>query len=102
MGGKFVDKLIIHHGDRVTEHELREGPLTIGRDPECDLFFADKKLYRKHARVERPGDGSTVYLTADAPPLPEMDTVVLAPEAAEKSFPPPATVTLTPDDSSTV
>jgi hypothetical protein len=52
-----VDKLIIHHGDRVTEHELREAPLTIGRDPECDLFFADKKLSRKHARVERFGTG---------------------------------------------
>jgi len=52
-----VDKLIIHHGDRVTEHELREAPLTIGRDPECDLFFADKKLSRKHARVERVGAG---------------------------------------------
>jgi len=52
-----VDKLIIHHGDRVTEHELREAPLTIGRDPECDLFFADKKLSRKHARVQRVGMG---------------------------------------------
>jgi hypothetical protein len=50
-----VDKLIIHHGDRVTEHELGDVPLTIGRDPECDLFFADKKLSRKHARVERLG-----------------------------------------------
>jgi hypothetical protein len=52
-----VDKLIIHHGDRVTEHELGEAPLTIGRDPECDLFFADRKLSRKHARVERAGPG---------------------------------------------
>jgi hypothetical protein len=57
MGVRSVDKLIIHHGDRVTEHELREAPLTIGRDPECDLFFADKKLSRKHARVERIGKG---------------------------------------------
>jgi len=52
-----VDKLIIHHGERVTEHELRDSPLTIGRDPECDLFFADKKLSRRHARVERVGVG---------------------------------------------
>lgn len=50
-----MDKLIIQHGDRVTEHELRDSPLTIGRDPECDLFFADKKLSRRHARVERSG-----------------------------------------------
>jgi predicted component of type VI protein secretion system len=152
MGGRFVDKLIIHHGDRVTEHELGEAPLTIGRDPECDLFFADKKLSRKHARVERvgvgfrlvdlesrngswvnevrveardlapgdeirlgglriaiererdrdPADESTIYLTAAAPPLPDTGTVVLAADAAEKSLPPPSTVTLSPDDSSTV
>lgn len=55
-----MDKLIIHHGDRVTEHELRDAPLTIGRDPECDLFFADKKLSRRHARVERAGGGFRV------------------------------------------
>ena len=54
--GNLVDKLIIHHGDRVTEHELGDVPLTIGRDPECDLFFADKKLSRKHARFERHGE----------------------------------------------
>jgi hypothetical protein len=50
-----VDKLIINHGERVTEHELGEVPLVIGRDPECDLFFADKKLSRRHARIERSG-----------------------------------------------
>lgn len=52
-----MDKLIIHHGERVTEHELGDQPLVIGRDPECDLFFADKKLSRHHARVERSGVG---------------------------------------------
>ena len=57
MGENSVDKLIIHHGERVTEHELRDAPLIIGRDPECDLFFADKKLSRRHARVERAGVG---------------------------------------------
>ncbi len=155
MGRPSVDKLIIHHGDRVTEHELRAEPLTIGRDPECDLFFADKKLSRKHARVERfgvgfrlidlesrngswvnevrveasdlapgdeirlggllihmerdrnqdPGDESTIYLTASAPPPPDTGTVVLtpyAPDVPEKSPPPTSTVTLLPDDSSTV
>jgi hypothetical protein len=50
-----VDKLIINHGERVTEHELGDQPVVIGRDPECDLFFADKKLSRHHARVERVG-----------------------------------------------
>ena len=50
-----MDKLIIHHGDRVTEHEIGEHPLLLGRDPQCDLFFADKKLSRRHARFEREG-----------------------------------------------
>ena len=48
-------KLIIQHGDRVTEHEIGEHPLIVGRDPQCDLFFADKKLSRRHARFEREG-----------------------------------------------
>lgn len=50
-----MDKIIIHHGERVTEHELGPSPLVIGRDPECDLFFTDKKLSRRHARIERDG-----------------------------------------------
>ena len=50
-----MEKLIIRHGDRVTEHEIGEHPLIIGRDPQCDLFFADKKLSRRHARFERDG-----------------------------------------------
>ena len=50
-----MDKLIIQHGDRVTEHEIGEHPLIVGRDPQCDLFFADKKLSRRHARFEREG-----------------------------------------------
>lgn len=50
-----VDKIIINHGERVTEHELGSSALVIGRDPDCDLFFADKKLSRRHARIERNG-----------------------------------------------
>jgi pSer/pThr/pTyr-binding forkhead associated (FHA) protein len=47
-------RLIIQHGERITRHELTERALVIGRDPSCDLFFADQKLSRRHARVE-PG-----------------------------------------------
>jgi len=50
-----VNKLIIQHGDRVTEHEIGEHPLIIGRDPQCDLFFADKRLSCRHAQFERAG-----------------------------------------------
>ena len=50
-----MNKLIIQHGDRVTEHEIGEHPLIIGRDPQCDLFFADKRLSCRHAQFERAG-----------------------------------------------
>ena len=52
-----MSKLIIRHGERVTEHPIDDHPLVVGRDPQCDLFFADKKLSRRHARFERDGDG---------------------------------------------
>jgi pSer/pThr/pTyr-binding forkhead associated (FHA) protein len=46
-----VGKLIVHHEDRVTEHGLSDAPVVIG----CDLFFADRKLSRQHARIEKDG-----------------------------------------------
>ncbi|HSF16784.1 MAG TPA: FHA domain-containing protein [Vicinamibacteria bacterium] len=53
----MLGKLIIRHGDIRTEHELGESPLLIGRDPECHLFFADRKLSRRHARIEPDATG---------------------------------------------
>ena len=52
-----MSKLIIRHGERVTEHPIEDYPLVVGRDPQCDLFFADKKLSRRHARFVRESDG---------------------------------------------
>ena len=52
-----MSKLIIRHGERVTEHPIDDYPLVVGRDPQCDLFFADKKLSRRHARFERDDNG---------------------------------------------
>jgi hypothetical protein len=52
-----VAKLIIHHGELTTEHELGEDSVVIGRDPDCDLFFTDRKLSRRHARIVRAPDG---------------------------------------------
>jgi pSer/pThr/pTyr-binding forkhead associated (FHA) protein len=49
--------LIIRHGERVTEHILSDTALIVGRDPQCDLFFADKKLSRRHARFEKERGG---------------------------------------------
>ncbi len=39
----------------MTEHGLSDAPVVIGRDPRCDLFFADRKLSRQHARIEKDG-----------------------------------------------
>jgi pSer/pThr/pTyr-binding forkhead associated (FHA) protein len=50
-------RLIVKHGERVTRHELTDKAIVIGRDPSCDLFFADQKLSRRHARVEPADEG---------------------------------------------
>ena len=44
--------LIITHGNRTIRRELGDKPTIVGRDPGCDLFFADKRLSRQHARFE--------------------------------------------------
>ena len=44
--------LIVRHGGRATRHEIIDGSITIGRDPSCNLFFSDKKLSRRHARLD--------------------------------------------------
>jgi pSer/pThr/pTyr-binding forkhead associated (FHA) protein len=44
--------LIITHGNRTIRRELDDKPTVVGRDPGCDLFFADKRLSRQHARFE--------------------------------------------------
>ncbi len=54
-------RLVIQHGERVTRHELWDKSLLIGRDPGCDLFFADQKLSRRHARVD-PGRREVVLV----------------------------------------
>jgi hypothetical protein len=50
-------RLIIQHGERIIRHELTGRPLIIGREPSCDLFFADQKLSRRHARIESGDEG---------------------------------------------
>jgi hypothetical protein len=49
--------LIIRQGERTTRLLVREGPILIGRDPKCDLFFDDSTLSRSHARLEVASDG---------------------------------------------
>ena len=42
------------------ELELKEGILTIGRDPSCDLFLNDTTVSRLHARIEVGGKGVVI------------------------------------------
>jgi len=49
--------LIITHGNRTIRRELGDKPTIVGRDPGCDLFFADKRLSRQHARFEATETG---------------------------------------------
>jgi HAMP domain-containing protein len=56
-----LKRLIIKHGDRVIRHELSDQPVTIGRDPGCDLFFTDTRLSRRHAMIE-PSEGGVRFI----------------------------------------
>jgi len=50
--------LIIRQGERILRHELSEQPVVIGRDPECDLYFSDMRLSRRHARIQVTPEGT--------------------------------------------
>ncbi|GMR23224.1 MAG: hypothetical protein BMS9Abin37_1634 [Acidobacteriota bacterium] len=52
-----MKRLIIRQGERVIRHELGGKPVTLGRDPECDLYFSDQRLSRKHCRIEATPEG---------------------------------------------
>lgn len=40
--------------------ELREGKLTIGRDPQCNIFLNDMTVSRMHAVIEVKPDGCVI------------------------------------------
>jgi hypothetical protein len=50
-------RLVITNGEWTTRHEIGDVAIVIGRDPNCDLFFVNQKLSRRHARVEPGRDG---------------------------------------------
>lgn len=52
-----MKRLIIRQGERIIRHDLGDEPVTLGRDPECDLFFSDQRLSRKHCRIEATPEG---------------------------------------------
>jgi len=56
--GGFLAELVLPDGRRVT---VGSKPLVIGRLPECDVVLADSNVSRRHAEVQRRGDG--VFVT---------------------------------------
>ena len=52
-----MPRLVITHGERTIRQELGDQPVVLGRDPGCDLFFADQRLSRRHARFEPTPEG---------------------------------------------
>ena len=47
-------------GDSNHKFDLREGALSIGRDPQCDIFLNDMTVSREHALIEVSGDGCII------------------------------------------
>ena len=52
-----MKRLVIRQGEQVIRYELGDEPVTLGRDPECDLYFSDQRLSRKHCRIEATPEG---------------------------------------------
>src|SRR5205807_7919781 len=52
-GGAAVGSLSLPDGRRVA---IGDGPVTIGRHPECDVVLDDTNVSRRHAEVRRQGD----------------------------------------------
>jgi pSer/pThr/pTyr-binding forkhead associated (FHA) protein len=50
-------RLVITNGDWTTRQEIGETDIVIGRDPNCDLFFVNQRLSRRHARFEPVPEG---------------------------------------------
>lgn len=56
-----VPLLVVQKGTATGERFYLEGDtLSMGRDPECDIFLNDVTVSRRHAVIERSPDGVTV------------------------------------------
>ncbi|MCU0505576.1 MAG: FHA domain-containing protein [Chloroflexi bacterium] len=49
-------RLAVQLRDAAWEVPLGRDPVTIGRDPSCDVVLDDPQVSRRHARIERRGD----------------------------------------------
>ncbi len=56
-GGTGAGSLMLPTGER---YVLREGTVTVGRLPECDITVVDPNVSRQHAEIHARGDGFVV------------------------------------------
>jgi hypothetical protein len=56
-GGTGAGSLMLPTGER---YVLREGTVTVGRLPECDITVVDPNVSRQHAQIRSRGDGFVV------------------------------------------
>ena len=56
-GGTGAGSLMLPTGER---YVLREGTVTVGRLPECDITVVDANVSRQHAEIHSRGDGFVV------------------------------------------
>ena len=62
VAGGGAAGLVLPDGRRVA---LGDGPVTIGRLPECQVVLADTNVSRRHAEVRRAADGGGGHLVVD-------------------------------------
>ena len=65
-----MKRLIIEHGGRVTRHDLGDKPVTIGRDPESDIFLVAADGSSGSAIVEHPANDELLGWSPDGRQLP--------------------------------
>jgi predicted component of type VI protein secretion system len=49
--------LIVYHKDQEIARQELDGPVTLGRSPDCELSVHDIMLSRRHCRIEPDGEG---------------------------------------------
>lgn len=55
--GKHFDLKVVRGPQTGIDITLREGTMSIGRDPRCDIFLNDMTVSRNHAEIEVGKDG---------------------------------------------
>lgn len=59
-GAHRYDLRIVRGPQTGVDLDLRPGTLTVGRDPQCDLFLNDMTVSRSHAVIEVNDDGCII------------------------------------------